>query len=1140
MYRLHKSTVQGCFWWRGPAGIDASVEIGMRMGRYRRAPGEAELKSLNTTAEKTEVVRIGLLGGFRVSVGGRTIGEDAWRLRKAASLTKLLALTKGHRLHRERVMFLLWPDLAKKAASNNLRGTIHAVRKALGEAGSRCLVSEDESLVLCPGSDLWVDADAFEEVTLAARRFRDPAAYRAAIDLYAGDLLPGDRYEDWTEGRREALRQLYLGLLIDLAGLHEERDEYGPAIEALRMAVGEEPTNEGAHTTLMRLHARSGRPEQALAQYERLRDALSRDLGTQPSPTTRRLREEIASGRHTTGSSATPSLREEEASGAGGHNLPAPRTSFVGREIEMVEVKRTLAMTRLLTLTGPGGSGKTRLALEVARDLASSYPDGVRLVKLAPLYEPGLVAQAVAGALEVSERPGQGLADTLVEDLRDKRLLLVMDNCEHLVEASARLIDDILDSCPRLRVLATSREPLGVSGEVNWVVPSLSLPDNGESTIESRMRYEAVRLFVDRARLRLPDFELTRENAGAVVRVCRKLDGIPLAIELATARMGALAVEQVAQRLEVSLDVLKGASRSAAPRQQTLRATVDWSHRLLSETERTLLRRLSVFAGGWTLEAAEAACSGEGIEQDDVLDLLGALVDKSLVVARTGTDGAMRYWMLEIIRQYAREKLAESKEAGETLERHAAFFLALAEEAEPELAGTQQGLWVDRLEREHDNLRAALSWVLEREEGELGLRFGGALWRFWHARGYISEGLGWLESVLASGGPRATPPRMKALEGMGWQFQFLGDYERARSTYEEMLGLSRELGDKGNVATALNSLGTVAAQQGDNERARTLLRENLEVIEELEEEGDPATPIKKFHVFNLLGYLAIYEEGDHARGITLWEESLALARETGDDYRVGITLANLAHPSLMRGAYELARGYCEEALTLAHELGSAGVALIPSSLVNLGLATLGLGEHERSMGSLEEALMRSQEMGRKPQAIEAMEGMASLAGAMGEASRAARLWGAAEAAREVTGISPFTPDEWALHEPYLASARSQLGETLWEVTLAEGRAMSLEDAAGYALSKGDDQAEPTVPQEPPACEPPGNLTRREREVAVLVARGLTNRQISKELSISERTAGNHVAKILRKLGLHSRTQVATWAAERGLFGSGQA
>ena len=309
----------------------------------------------------------------------------------------------------------------------------------------------------------------------------------------------------------------------------------------------------------------------------------------------------------------TPSVgsSQEERIGAGKHNLPAPRNNFVGREQKIVEVKRMLAMTRLLTLTGAGGSGKTRLALEVARDLVSIYPDGVWLVMLAGLSDGDLVPQPVATALQVSERPGQPLADALVEALEDKELLLVLDNCEHLVEAAAHLVDTLLDSCPHLGVLATSREPLGISGEVNWAVPLLSLPartdeaPNGGFNLDRLMRSEAVRLFVDRSRLRLPDFELTQANAGTVVRVCRKLDGIPLAIELATARMGALAVEQVAQRLDVSLDVLSGANRMAAARQQTLRTTIDWSHKLLSEAERTLFRRLSVFAGGWTLEAAE-------------------------------------------------------------------------------------------------------------------------------------------------------------------------------------------------------------------------------------------------------------------------------------------------------------------------------------------------------------------------------------------------------------------------------------------------------------------------------------------------------------------------------------------------------
>jgi predicted ATPase/DNA-binding SARP family transcriptional activator/DNA-binding CsgD family transcriptional regulator len=1079
-----------------------------------------------------EAVRVWLLGGFRVAVGSRTIEEDAWRLRKAAALVKLLTLAPGHRLHREQVMDLLWPDLGKKAASNNLRQALHAARRILhSTSGSRYLASEEESLVLCPGGSLWVDVEAFEEAALSARRSRDSAAYRAALELYAGELLPGDRYEEWTDGRREELRQLYLALLIELAALYEEREEYEKGIEALQRMVSEEATREEAHASLMRLYALSGQRQEAILQYERLRNSLSQELGAQPGAESRRLYDEIRVG----GSLAAPSPSaggpSEESLASARHNLPDSLTSFVGREREMLEARRLLPMTRLLTVTGAGGSGKTRLALEVARSLVGAYPDGAWLVELAGLSEPDLVPQAVATTVEVREQPGRPLLDTLLDVLRDRELLLVMDNCEHLIDAAARVADALLHSCPRLRVLATSREPLGVRGEVLWQVPPLSLPNTDEEPgVEGLMRYEAVRLFVDRARLRLLDFGLTRENAGAVARVCRKLDGIPLAIELATARMGALAVEQVAQRLEVSLDLLTDGSRTAEPRQQTLRATLDWSHNLLSEAERALFRRLSVFAGGWTLEAAEAVCSGGGIEQDGVLDLLGELVYKSLVVAGAPTGGAVRYRMLEPIRQYAREKLDESGEASEVQGRHAAFFLTLAEEAEPELAGPQQRLWVERLEGEHDNLREALSWVLERGETELGLRFGGTLWRFWFAGGYLSEGIRWLEEALAGTDP--APARVRALEGMGWLTQFQGDSERAEAAYEEMLELSREVGDKGNIATALNSLGTMAVARGDNEQATPLLEENLLVLRELESERNTATMIKKFHALNLLGILAINREGDYVRGMALWEESLALAREAGDTFRVGTTLCNLGYAALMQGDHVRAMALSEEALALAHELGSAGGEIFPETLVNLGLAALGQGDHERAAASFEEALVMSRSVGRKPTVINALEGMASLAGAVGEAIRAARLRGAAEAAREATGIA-LPPGERVLHEPYLAATRSGVGEAVWDEALSEGREMSLEEAAEYALSTT------SVPQEPPAGEPMGILTHREEEVAVLVAHGFTNRQISTRLAISERTAANHVARVLRKLGLRSRAQIATWATEHKLLAPDQ-
>ena len=565
---------------------------------------------------------------------------------------------------------------------------------------------------------------------------------------------------------------------------------------------------------------------------------------------------------------------------------------------------------------------------------------------------------------------------------------------------------------------------------------------------------------------------------------------------------------------------------------------MEWSHNLLSEAERAFFRRLSAFAGGWTLEAAEAVCSGGTIEREDVLDLLGGLVDKSLVVAGASTGGVGHYGMLEPIRQYAREKLEESGETDEVQDRHAAFFLALAEEAEPGLAGPQQRLWVERLEREHDNLREAPSRVLEQREVELGLRFGGALWRFWFTRSYVSEGRRWMERVLAGSDPSAAPARVKALEGLGWLAKDLGDSERAEATYEEMLELSRELGDKENIATALNSLGVLAAQRGAYEQATSLLAENLQALRKLEIEGSTATTLKKFHVLTLQGYLALLQS-DYLRATVFWEESLALAREVGDPNRVGHSLSNLGYAVLLQGKHERATVLSEEALELAHELGSAGVEIIPEALVNLGLAVLGQGDHERAVTSFKEALAVSQETERKPSVINALEAMASLSASLEEATRAAHLWGASEAAREATGVLLTTGERSLLHEPYLVAARAQLGEATWEEALVEGRTMSLEEAVEYAFSKEvkKEIESPTTlaPEVPSTDRPPVALTPREQEIALLVARGLTNRQVSTELGISERTAGNHVARILSKLGLRSRAQLANWATESRLL-----
>ncbi len=1074
---------------------------------------------------EVETVRIWLLSGFRLAIGARPVEKDAWRLRKSAALIKLLALAPGHRLHREQAMDLLWPDSATRATSNNVRQVVYGARKVLNTAsGSResYLSLKDDQLVLCPEGQLWVDADAFEGAAATARRSRHSATYRAAIDLYAGDLLPENRYEAWAEGRREELRQLYLALIIELAGLYEEHEEYALAIETLRKATSEEPSLEEAHASLMRVYALSGRPEHAVGQYERLRDVLSAALGTRPAETTRRLRDEIAAGRLLRALPTRP--MQDEPSDTARHNLPAPMTSFVGREQEMIEVKRALAMTRLLTLTGAGGSGKTRLALEVARDLVGSYTDGVRLVELAPLSEGGLAAQEVANVLGVQERPEQAIVDTLVEALAGKETLLVLDNCEHLVEEAARLVNTLLASCPRLRVLATSREPLAVPGEVNLAVPPLSVPGgttNGGSTADALMRYDALRLFVDRARLRLLDFEVTGENARAVARVCRKLDGIPLAIELAAARMGALAVEQVAQRLEASLDVLKGASRTAATRQRTLRAPLDWSHDLLSEYERTFFGRLSVFAGGWTLEAAEIVCSGDGIEREDVLDLLGGLVDKSLVVAESAAGDAARYRMLEPIRQYAGGKLEASGESEEVHYRHGARFLALAEAAEPELAGPWQDSWVKRIEEDYDNMRAALSWALGGRNPRLGLRLASALRWFWEGDGHYDEGRGWLEKALAKDTRESAATRAKALDGVGWLAFGQGDTDRAEEAAEEGLGLNPAARTEPDVASSLrNMLGNLARTRGDYERAIELFEKSLRLDREA---GDT-----RALAWSLGGLADVSSDlGNHERAVRLYEESIALSRGSGYVSQLADNLVNLGWEYLLRGDHERATKLNEEVLALQRKRGLRAHRLY--ALDNLGWAAFLRGDYERAEAFLVESLDLCRELGVKLIAAENLDGLACVADASGEAKRAARLFGAGRTLHDAVGYR-HTPAERALREPCISHSRSRLGEAAWEAAFAEGQQMTFEEAVEYALNEEepDPSTSPTSPMSP-SDGPTDNLTRREREVATLVARGLTNRQVARELSISERTAGNHVAKILRKLGLSSRAQIGAGA-----------
>jgi predicted ATPase/DNA-binding CsgD family transcriptional regulator len=808
----------------------------------------------------------------------------------------------------------------------------------------------------------------------------------------------------------------------------------------------------------------------------------------------------------------------------------------------MVEVKQALAGTRLLTLTGAGGSGKTRLALEVARDLIESYPDGVWLIELAPLSDEELVPKAVAQALEVPERSAQPLSETLAEVLRSSELLLILDNCEHLLQPTARLVDSLLDSCPHLRIMATSREALSVEGEVRWPVAPLSVPEQERTSSSEELEgCESTRLFGQRAKGHDPTFSLSPQNALAVAEICRKLGGIPLAIELAAARVGTLSFEHISERLEGSLDLLSGGARTAVSRQRTLRGTLDWSHELLSEPERKVFRRLSVFTGGWTLEASETVASGEDIEETQVLHLLSGLVEKSLVVAEPTEQGGVRYRLLEPVRQYALEKLEQSGEAEDIKRSHAGYFLALAVEAEPWLTGPREAEWFERLAEALDNIRAALSWARANGEAEWSLRLAGALGGFWFWGGHYGEARGWLEAALAQGDRTSTLARAKALAAVSSVAWAQSDLGRARGAAEEGLRLSKEAGIEGDRtaffrggtyrAVFLNLLAESFVEARDHKRTAKLGEESLRLNRQAGDVQGIAWSL------NLLA-MASDDRGDYEQAEEFYAEGLSLARESDSAYDRLHLLISWGWSSLVQGDLQQSTRLIEEVVELARERGRGFMGMLPRALENLGWVTLLGGEPERAEVQFEETLTLSKELDDKATITMSLEGLACVAGANGEALRAAKLFGTAEALMGATGYR-LSPQESAMLEPYRAGARSRLGEAGWDEALAEGRAMPMEAAIEYALSEErSSTATPSTTSEQPLSstpDHPARLTPREIEVLGLVATGMTNPQVAQRLFLSPRTVQRHLNSIYRKLGVTSRAAATHFAFEHDLL-----
>jgi non-specific serine/threonine protein kinase len=1022
------------------------------------------------TVPVAPTLQVRTLGTFAVWRNGQRIRDIEWRRRKAASLFKALLSAREYRLHRDQVSELLWPESDASRADSNLRFTLHQLRSILDppDAPASYVVARAGQLILVavPGRveaagrsrpEDWLDAAHFAAAAGAALAGEDAQACKAALAYYTGPYLPDDLYEDWALPRAEELSRLHMALALHHARIVAKTGSANERIPAWQAVLDVDPCDEEAAYALMRALAEGNRIAEALRVHAALTVALRAALDVSPAAAIERLRIALLARRQPgdpDSPTPSPSASPVVAAGPSGPltNVPTAPTSFVGRLQEQAAVRELLLQTRLLTLTGIGGSGKTRLATRVATTMSAQFPSGIWLVELASLTDSAAVAESVAVAVGMPDpAPDKSLLAGLIHYLQGRQLLLVLDNCEHLLGACAELADGLLNSCPGIRILATSRESLDVAGETTFRVPPLSMPALGLlASPDQLLKYEAVQLFVERAQAHRPGFVLTARNVQAVNVICSRLDGLPLAIELAAARIRSLSVENIAARLDQRFQLLTGGPRTALPRHQTLRAALDWSYELLTIPEQVLLRRLSVFTGGWTLEAAEVICAGEPIGNWEVLDALSMLIEKSMVELDERAEGA-RYWLQETMRQYAYEKLMAGDEINQMHENHLAWCLRMAEEGTTALLGPDQFSWLNRLTVEHENLRAALSWstAIETQRGSgpaTGLRLAGALWRFWWMRGFPHEGRRWLEMTLASAGSAPAHLRARALGGAGVLAADQGDYARARTLHDESLTLWRSLGDLGSVAGALNNLGSALQQQGDYRAARLLHEESLAIWRA---QGDvPGIA----GALNQLACIARDDQSDYTLAGTLLDESLTLRRSLGDARGIAISLNNLGLVACYQGDYERARLLLEESLTLRRSLeDTRGIA---NSLGNLGRVAIGLADYVAARSLYLQSLTLRRDQGDRRGIVECLEGLAMVAGLTQEPIRATRLLGAAEALREAIGfprlqLTRDVPDQ------VLATLCLELGDAPFAAIWAEGRTLDLEGAIAFAAESTD-------------------------------------------------------------------------------------
>ena len=1062
-----------------------------------------------------------MLGRFAVWQGNREITR--FRTQKTASLLAYLALNASRPLPRVVLTEIFWPDNTQEAARANLSVAVSALRHQLEPPGvpRGAVLIADNTQVSLNLLSYTSDVDDFESLLQEAHSTTEPqqrvGLFKRALDLYGGDLLPG-HYEEWVLTERDRLQEVYRQALGQVIKAYAENRQLEQALEYAHRLVQADPLREESYRQLMRLYAALGRPGEALSHYQELERLLHQQLQATPSSATRALAEQLQQV-----APQPRKAREARAADIPAHadiaavaadlpgtkraalKVPLQFTRFYGREEAIAHLIHTLSVpqeasesgktvssvsgSRLVTLTGPGGTGKTRLSIELAGRLKESFAGGIWFVALADLNDPLLVGEAIHDVLELPPHAQSPALEQVCDylDGLEQPCLLILDNFEQIASGGASVVWTLLQRVALLSCLVTSRQPLSLPGERDIPVQPLPTPTSGESAPASSLltthllTYPSVALFVDRAQAARPVFQITPRNAEAITLLCQKLEGIPLAIELAAARVKTLTPAQMLERLSERFELLASKKNGREERHRSLWAAIDWSYHLLARDLQQFFARLSVFRGGWSLEAAEAVC-----EEPLALDYLTLLRAHSLILAEEGTE-AIRFRMLETIRDFAGE-MPTRKDQAELKDRHRDYFLTLAETAEKTLQGAEQGYWLQRLEQEHDNLRTALQRCLEEEGGDAvkGLRFASSLWRFWYHRGHWSEGRAYSERALAQkGAQERTKWRAKALYAAACIAQNMGDTDTAQAWHEQALAISREIGDRQGMAGSFSGLGGIAFFRGDLEAAQALFTQSLQLHREL---GD------KPEVANLLlGLAGIRKgQGDWEEAQSLFEESLALHREVGNQAGEAQCLNALGNLVQDQGRYQEARSlfeqslnlnraledrrgiaaslvnlgnvatdlqdagaahaYYEESLALNRELGARyGVAIV---LVNLGLFVYKQGDHADARDYLMECMKLSQSIDAKGVATYALEELAALVTAQGQAEQAVRLYGAATALHEAIPYS--RPEHLEELDRALKALRTDMGEKAFKAAWDAGLALTFEQAIASALVDSSD------------------------------------------------------------------------------------